>query len=367
MRISVVPFTADFVPAVSAFNERMRRSAVAVDFLLPSQPNASVAGRTLTHTQLLAVDETGSVRGGLLRVEHEAIGGGRPLRVSNYQALLSEGIADSRFSMVALSLVKYMQRTSPEAFIVGMGHPDRPLPRLLAAAGWTITPIPFLFRPVNAKRMLMRLPLFQNNSRLRRISSALAHTGMATVGAKAWSLRSVPTAFLSRGYAAERITRWDSWADRLWLETRALYSFAVQRDGAGLDVLYPLHDDRYIAVAVRRRRDIVGWAVGVRTAMQRHPHFGDLTVATMLDAVALPDCVPAVAHLASTIIARDADLVVSNQSHRLWRAGLSACGFLPGPSNYLLATSQPLSGAIADKGWPNVHVVRGDGDGRIHL
>ena len=52
-----------------------------------------------------------------------------------------------------------------------------------------------------------------------------------------------------------------------------------------------------------------------------------------------------------------------------WSAALKACGFLPGPSNFIFASSQALSRCMAEKGVrPDaVHVNRGDGDGPINL
>jgi hypothetical protein len=101
--------------------------------------------------------------------------------------------------------------------------------------------------------------------------------------------------------------------------------------------------------------------------MREHSHFGNLRVATVLDAVALPEAtVPLVSQL-RRLLARDgADLIVTNQSHTHWIDAFKNAGFLGGPSNYLLAISPALSNAIGDRS-ARIHVTRGDGDGRIHL
>ena len=103
--------------------------------------------------------------------------------------------------------------------------------------------------------------------------------------------------------------------------------------------------------------------------MRAHKHFGDLTVATILDCAAPAEAAAMVSCLVSAEIETSgADLVVTNQSHTMWQRAFRESGFLAGPSNYLLATSKPLSQDIlAAGGVDRIHVTRGDGDGRIHL
>ena len=66
---------------------------------------------------------------------------------------------------------------------------------------------------------------------------------------------------------------------------------------------------------------------------------------------------------------RGVDLLLSNQSHPAWGRGLKMAGFLEGPSNFLLITSQQLT-RLLDEDDPSgvgIHLNRGDGDGPIHL
>jgi hypothetical protein len=368
MAIRVVPFTANEVAAVRAFNDRMTAAQAAVDFLLPTSPNPNgCIPRAIQQVQYLAVDDGEAVRGGVLEVDHEAVLAGAPVRVCNFQSPLSEGIADSRYALVALQILKFLQRKSPYAFIVGMGHRDRPLPRLLAAAGWTIRTIPFLVRPVRYGRVLTQLPMLRQKPAMSIAARVAAVTGAAWVGGQALRLRRIPAVIRSRGFSIEPIREWGDWATDLWQQASGHCSFAVQRDRQALDILYPLHHGPCLAFVVRRGPTIVGWIVGVRTTMRDDPHFGNLTVATVLDCVSAPGASVAVACLGASALERGADLLITNQSHVSWVEAFRSCGFLPGPSNYLLATSKPLSEAIAAAGADRVHVVRGDGDGRIHL
>ena len=63
------------------------------------------------------------------------------------------------------------------------------------------------------------------------------------------------------------------------------------------------------------------------------------------------------------------DLIVSNQTHKTWLAGLKAAGFLSGPSNFALALSRDLAACVApwESRHEDFHFNRGDGDGPINL
>jgi hypothetical protein len=143
-------------------------------------------------------------------------------------------------------------------------------------------------------------------------------------------------------------------------------TFAVVRDLAALKILYPDTDERYRIYRVERQGQTVGWTVCMLTAMRNHHYFGNLTVGTVLDGLALDGHEPAVAALTVNALAEsDADLVITNQSFGGWQRAYRAAGLVLGPSNYLLATSPELTRTVIDR--DHVHVVRGDGDGRIHL
>ena len=96
----------------------------------------------------------------------------------------------------------------------------------------------------------------------------------------------------------------------------------------------------------------------------------NLRVGTILDCVALPTAMRAVAALTDRQMAsRGLDLVLTNQSHRSWGKAFRVAGFLSGPSNYLLGMSPALASTINSErdGLKYIHVTRGDGDGRTNL
>ena len=362
--------TAAEMPAVRAFNARMRAANAGADFLLADQPNAvRPPGRpvpAIEWTKYVVLDQDDEARGGFLLMTQPLWIGGEVKPGANYQAPLSEGIRDPRFGMVGLHMLKHLQRQWPLAFAVGMGGMDRPLPRLLLAAGWTVNAVPFFFYVVSPARVVRELRVLRTRPALRLAARAAAATSAAWAGVTALQWRAW-NADRRSGVELERIDRWGPWADALWERTRGASIFSVVRDRATLDALYPLGDRRYLAFAARRGGEIVGWAVALDTQMRDHSHFGDLRVATILDAQALPDAAAPLAGALRRELSRGgADLIVTNQSHDVWRRAMRDAGFLSGPSNYLFAMSKPLARAVGEAP-ARVHVTRGDGDGRIHL
>ena len=108
----------------------------------------------------------------------------------------------------------------------------------------------------------------------------------------------------------------------------------------------------------------------MNTRFTNHHYFGNLQVGSILDCVAIPDAMALTAVLADDeLSSAGADLVLVNHSHSEWVKAFRSSGFLPGPSNYLLAMSKSLTEAVGSVqgGDQRVHITRGDGDGRIHL
>lgn len=368
---SVVAQTREETDAVLAFNDRMRAAKAPADFLLPDQPNNShtlgTPPQAIEWTKFVVVDNNDEVHGGFLLMSQPAWLNGAIVEAANYQAPLSEGIVDSRYGMVGMHMLRYVQKHWPLTFAVGMGGMDRPLPRLLQAAGWQLRAVPFLFHVVRASRVLRELRMLQERTPLRLAARAGALSGAGAIGVAALQHRAWTSDAGAREVRLERVERWDEWADRLWQDVRDAMRFSVLRDRATLDCLYPLGDPKYVAYVARQGGDVVGWAVAFNTQMRDHNHFGNLRVATILDVLALPSAASAVAsHVRRTLAADGADLVVTNQTHECWLDAFRRAGFLNGPSNYLFAMSKLLSQSVGDA-FRRIHVTRGDGDGRIHL
>ena len=365
MTVRMVPYTSAEIAAAQAFNQRMLAGSAPTDFVLPDQPNPDRHTEdAITWTKYLAMDADGAARGGFMVMRQPGVLNGEPIPAANYQSPVSEGILDNRFGMVGMHMIRYVQRQWPYAFVVGMGSADRPIARLLAAGGWTVRPIPFFFRIVRARRVLRELRPLQRQRWMGVAARIAADTGGGWIAATALHARGL---FAPRStLRLERVTAWGDWADMLWERVRGIYSFTVVRNRATLECLYPLADARYTAYVARDGDAVVGWAVCANTAMRDHQYFGDLRVATVLDAVSTPDAAAPLASRLSRMLAEWADLIITNQSHALWIAAFREAAFATAASNYLLAMSKKLADAIGADG-SRVHVSRGDGDGRIHL
>ena len=368
---SLVAHTREETDAVLAFNERMRAAHAPVDFLLPEWPNNShtlgVSPQPIEWTKFVVVDGDDEVRGGFLLMTQPGWLNGDLVDVANYQAPLSEGIIDSRYGMVGMHMLRYVEKHWPISFVVGMGGMDRPLPRLLQAAGWRLHAVPFLFHIVRASRVLRELRMLQGRKSVGVAARVGAYTGAGAIAVAALQHRSWISDRQARDVRLDRVERWDDWADGLWARTRNATVFSVVRERAMLECLYPLQDPKYLAFVARRGSDVVGWAVALNTQMRDHNHFGNLRVATVLDAVAVPAAAAALAsRVRQELASQGADLIVTNQTHDSWIGAFRRVGFLSGPSNYLFGMSRALSAAIGGQ-QARVHLTRGDGDGRIHL
>jgi hypothetical protein len=239
----------------------------------------------------------------------------------------------------------------------------------LKGAGWTLYPVPFLFRVVSAGRFLRQLRLLRASTARRVLAGFAAASGTGKVAISALQFRAVTAAPAARGFAVEPVAAWGDWVDELWEQCRGECSFAVRRDLRTVRALYPL-DDRTRGYRVRQGGRPVGWIAALRTPMRDHKYFGDLQVATLLDGVAIPGARLASIVLASRALAREgADLLVTNQSHSEWVQAFRSAGYLSGPSNFILALSKQLAAEINAQpgGLARVHFTRGDSDGRIHL
>ena len=368
--IRIVPFTEQELGATTAFNARMRAGAAPTDFLLPESVPATRARppSAVSATQFIAMED-GEARGGFIELLHPAWLNGSVQMVANYQSPLSEGICDKKYGLVGMQMIRYIQQQRPYLFVVGMGDPGNPLPRLLRASNWSVFSVPFLFRVENAGRFLREVRTLRSSVTKRMAASVAALTGAGWIGLRVLRGLSVPAMMSARRYSIEPLQKWGSWADELWEQFRERCSFGVLRDTSTLDTLYPLGSGRTLAWVVKEAGRPVGWAAGLNTQMRDHKYFGNLRVGTVLDCVAAPKAAGPVVWLSARMLARaGADVVLTNQQHLLWRNAFRHAGFFPGPSNYLLAMSKGLSEEAAQRGGHDaIHITRGDGDGRIHL
>jgi hypothetical protein len=370
MGILIEPYTSEEqAEAARALNQRLRAHN-QTEYLLSERPPVPEPADAAIHEHYYVVCDGGAVRGGFLLAAFPAgFGDGRATVALNAREPLSEALIDSKYALLGLHILKFMERQGPHLFALGMGSESRPFPRLLKGAQWNLRQVPFLFRVVRARRFLLQLRMLRTSPARRALAAAAAFTGLGKAGLAMMQYRAGVSALSLGGLSLEPVRAWGDWVDDLWAECRADCSFAVLRDLRTVRELYPL-DGRHRGYLVRRQGRPVGWMSARLSSMRGHKFFGDLQVATLMDGVALPSARRGCVTLASRALAREgADLLVTNQSHEGWVAAFQAAGYLRGPSNYILALSKQLAADIASQpgGFGRMHFTRGDSDGRIHL
>lgn len=364
-----MPLSAALVPACRAFNERLLRHGEP-PFLLPdSAPEERPAGATKpASAHYVAVDAEGAVRGGVLVVEHRGWFEERDVPVLNIQSPLSEGIADRAFAGVGLQMLRFVLQRNPRCYAIGMGGEQSPFARFLKAAGWGVSPVPFQFAVIHASRFLREAgPLRQGNK--RKMARLAAASGLGALAAMAW--RGTHRAPPGRGYSLEAAEpEWPEELNGIWQRCRGSFAFAVTRDARGASELHPRGQPRLQRYVLRSRGDVAGWSAAKITAMRDNPHFGNLTVGTVLDAIAPPEHLTVLlAKTRDALCDLGADLILANYTHAVWREQLRKLGFLAGPSNYMAAVSRAVSKGLmpAPRGSERAYVTRADGDGRLNL
>jgi hypothetical protein len=366
MAVKFVPLAEEHLDAVRAFNKRMLEGDAPTEFLLPEEtsrhrpaPNAPIQWK-----EFVAVDGT-DIRGGVLEMDLPGWLNGREIRASNFQSPLSEGIIDRRFASVGAQLVKFMQSRNEAVYAIGMGAADSSWRRLLKASGWSLKPIPFLFRVHRPRAFFRELPMLHST---RARSAAARVAGVTGLGSFALAIKQRPR--VRAALSVRQINGWGDWADEIWQHFRGVCSFAVQRDRRTLEALYPQDDARLQTLLFEQGGDPLAWAVCVDTQMKDHRFFGSLRVASILDCASPPALMAATAAAVDHEMgSRGADIVLLNHSHSAWVRAFQSAGFLSGPSNYMLGMSKRLTEAVQTSagGEESVHITRGDGDGRNNL
>jgi hypothetical protein len=91
-----------------------------------------------------------------------------------------------------------------------------------------------------------------------------------------------------------------------------------------------------------------------------------MRVGSIVDCWAAPDdAMPVVQAATAALIENGVDLIVSNQSHRLWAGALGHAGFWSAPSNFIFAAGKTLSTLLQpfEQTQSRMHFTRADGDG----
>lgn len=360
MAFQFVLYTPEWEPAVARFNKRMADGNAPADFDIPQR--AVAYPDVLPRAEAwLAVDD-GEVRGGMIILMHAGYlndgSGGRTEIVANFQSPLSEGIIDPKYTMISIQMIRSALKRFPHSYVVGMGHADRPVARLLKAAGWTVRPVPFFFRILKSRRALTQLKPLQRKAPLRIASMLAAYTG-GGAAALAVVQRKRPNA---KGFSTSEIKA-DVHDDEAWTAVEERISFGIVRNSETLG-RYLIPEMRRFAV--HRNNEYCGWFSIIVARMRNHSYFGNLTVGTLCDIVSVDaDNAAAFVELAvREARAAGCDMIVSNQLSDETQHAMKDAGFLSYTSNYLFASSKALSAVVNDS---TAFVTRQDGDGLVNL
>jgi hypothetical protein len=374
MALSIAPYTVDLEPAVHAFNLRLERAGVGFRFpdwrACADPEDAAIAKRGF-----VAVQDGESVRGGYLVKDQDFWLNGRRARLGYLHLPLSEGLIDRRYSTLGIQLIAHALKRQPLLFGLGIGGRDEVFARVVSALGWTLQPVPFLFKVVRPFRVARGLRAVRGTSVRRAVSEVAAWTGTASIGIRMLQAR-LNGPLRSPNLQAASVETFDGCADELWTRHRQEHRLAAWRDRAALRLMYPVYPEnpagsrKYLKWVSRSPQGAVGWVVALDTQMSGHKYFGDLRVGTIVDAFGDPAHAPRLmSQVSAALTARGVDLIVSNQTSRTWVAALRQAGFMSGPSNYLFAASPSLVkelGSVSDS-LSTLHLTRGDGDGPINL
>lgn len=372
MTIRIVDYTESMIPSVRAFNARLAKRGLRDRFYESCLPHgfAKTPGHSLYEEHFLAIEDDGEVRGAY-GLKHQAFWiGGQVVSLADFWLPISEGLIDRAYAPVAALLLRDAMQRQPLIFGLGMGGYNESLPRLLAAAGWRVSSVPFFFRVLHPCSFLRNIEHLRTNLVRTAALNILAFTGIG------WTLGKIAQYGCGLGVVrdpaieVEEVAEFSSWADDLWETCKNEYGMSAVRDAATLSILYPKDNARFLRLKILRRGTCIGWALVLDNPLVGHKQFGNMRLGSLVDCMALPTDAKAVAIAARDYLERrGVDMIVSNQSHAAWQKAMKSAGFLRGPSNFLLAASRPLgllldqAGIVAD----HIHLNRGDGDGPKNL
>ncbi len=372
MAVRIVEYDASKEAAVTAFNGRLKAGGATQGFSeshvpawLPPRPD-----RTLFMQYFLAVEDDATVRGCYALKHQDFSISGRTRSIGLIALPISEGIVNRGYAAVGAQLIMHAIRQKPLIYGLGLGGESEAITHMVRAAGWRVAPVPFFFRVIRPFGFLRNIRSLRNSPLRRLLMDALAFSGGGWLGIKAIHLFSRFRLPDGRSLSVEIVDEFSAWADEVWTRCAPHYGYCAVRDAATLRILYPAGDSRFIRMKISEAGCPIGWAVLLATDFTHHKHFGGMRLGTIVDVLAIPKDADKVVFCAERLLRmQKVDLIVTNQSHATWQAALRQCGFLTGPSTFLLATSRKLTDLLNESNLTGdrLHLNRGDGDGPINL
>jgi hypothetical protein len=370
MAIVFEEFTEARAAAVREFNTRLA-AALDEDMRFPEHPLLDwlpKGSHPAIYQEAFLAMEGVAVRGGYVLKHQEFALQGSNHKIASYRLPISEGIVNRAYVSLGMSMLRHALARQPMLFSLGMGSLDHPVAKMQKAMGWRQYLVPFYYKPVHGGRFCRNIVSLRRGAVRKSLLDLAAWSGIASLGTAVWQI--MRPARIGLGVRVEAFRGFTSWSDEIWERVKAEYSLIAVRNSEIANALYPASNPRFLCWKISRASEVLGWAVCLDTSLRGHRQFGDMRLGTIVDGLASPrNARILLAAAARELERRGVDLIVSNQAHTQWGAGLRAAGFLPGPSNFIFSASPQLSEAIApfDAGVQEAHINRGDGDGPIHL
>ncbi|MAT84341.1 MAG: hypothetical protein CMD39_08635 [Gammaproteobacteria bacterium] len=372
MPIEIVPFESKHVPAVQAFNERMRAGGSKWGFYTDPNPDwiPHHDGAKSWREYHLAVEEDGTVRGGYaLKPQLWEIRGSSEW-VTDWQGPFTEADIDPRYSPLMLKMLRGMLKKHPLLFSLGHGGTEEPIVELLRKMRWDLHGVPFCLHIAHPFRFLRRNAYLRKTPLRRLALDLLAFTGTGWLGIKLLHglLRllnrpATPTG----GAVAEVVPSFGPWADELWEAHRGDYLCLAVRDRAMMNALMPEQGwPGGTRLKITLDGAVIGWSVVHWKAMRGDPRFGDLTVGLITDCFGAPDQAGRIIRATHDYLAsQNVDLSFANICHPAWVSATKALGYVVLPDQRLFAVSPALQSKLDpyEEVGQGLHLTNMDGHG----
>lgn len=372
MGLTVTRYEREHEPMVRAFNRRMVQGGTHWVFYDSATPTwLAPADSDLPRRDFfVAVDEEVEVRGAYCLKRQRFISGDEQMVASSIQGPVSEGLVDQRFAAVALHLIRDMQHRHAELFAWGASEK---LLGVLKRMKWQSFQTPLAMKVVHGTRFLRGARFLRNNPKVRWAADIAAATGLAgaTVALTQATLALVAGGAGLRGAQAVEESRFGAWADEVWEAARSTYDFMAARDSKTMNALLPEEGwPKAMILRIERDGQTIGWAAARDTKMSGSPRFGDLSVGSVIDALAKPGEEAVVLKLVTRHLEhRGVDLIVANFSSPVWVRAFRRCGYLISRNRRTLIVSPSLAKCLGETrgGLQGVHLTPLDGDGPLGL
>ena len=184
--------------------------------------------------------------------------------------------------------------------------------------------VPFYFQIVHP------VAFFRNIAHLRKSAVRRAGAGFPGLfrpglavrrGGEGLHPRRVP---LSESVQAEVVEDFGPWADDVWEAAKRITAFAPCATPPRCGKCIPRRSRNCVRLKISAQGRPIGWSVLMNTALSGHAHFGNMRLGSIVDCFAAPrDAAHVLDRSREYLVRQGVDLIVSNQSHRVWRAGLS--------------------------------------------